>query len=133
MVQELMRSLDPLLFAENLCSCHYPHLWLNHAGLWVLTVPYLYPTYLSPCDSFFSFRTFLLSRFGFLTNSCFVNSCYFVCLWKKVSSGSSCSAILANIRVTRVLLLVSIFNIFPVILLPTFKSGLLPCLVYFRT
>ena len=68
-----------------------------------LTIPYLCPTYLSPCYSFFSFKDFSASRLIFLTKSCFVNSCYFVCLWKEVSSGSSCSAILAN-RVTRVLL-----------------------------
>ena len=57
---EPMRSSDPLLFAENLCSCNYPHLGLNHPGLRVLTIPYLCPTYLSPYDSFFGFRTFLL-------------------------------------------------------------------------
>ena len=52
--RNMMWGSDPLLLEENLSNCDSPPVCGSpNLGVWVLTIPYLCPSYPFHCDSFF--------------------------------------------------------------------------------
>ena len=50
-----MSYLNPSFLVENLCNCGYLPVCVSaNLGVWVLTIPYLFPSHLSWCDCLFT-------------------------------------------------------------------------------